>query len=205
MTSAATGMLGSYAPGDTWLHRLPAGVKFGGLFVAGLVVTIWQGYVGAVGMLVAAIAVLASSRARPGPLLRSLRGLLVVAVLLGAWHTWQSGWPRAVEVVADLLSLVLLATALTATTPVDELIDVLTRLVRPLRRFGVNPERVALAFSLALRAIPSTIALAEETRDAARARGLERDPRARVVPLVLRTVAQARDTGEALHARGIAD
>ena len=40
---------------------------------------------------------------------------------------------------------------------------------------------------------------------AARARGLERSPRALVVPIALRTVARAQTTGEALHARGILD
>ena len=44
-----------------------------------------------------------------------------------------------------------------------------------------------------------------QTGDAARARGLERDPRARLVPLVVRSVAHARATGEALDARGIGD
>jgi biotin transport system permease protein len=94
---------------------------------------------------------------------------------------------------------------LTVTTPVDEVLDAITRALRPLRRLGVDPEKVALAFSLVLRAIPTTVAIADETRDAARARGLERDPRARLTPLVLRVVAQARATGEALHARGLGD
>lgn len=205
MTSSATGLLGSYTPSDTWLHRLSAGTKLGGLFVAGLVVALAQGHVAALVLLGASVLVLATSGARLRPLLRSLRGILIVALMLGAWHLWQNGWPQAVEVVADLLSLVLLATAMTASTPVDEILDVITRRLRPLRRVGVDPEKVALAFSLTLRAIPTTMALAEETRDAARARGLERDPRARIIPLVVRTVAQARATGEALHARGVAD
>ncbi|RYE75981.1 MAG: energy-coupling factor transporter transmembrane protein EcfT, partial [Myxococcales bacterium] len=53
--------------------------------------------------------------------------------------------------------------------------------------------------------IPRTIAIAEETRDAARARGLQRSPRARLIPMVLRVVAHARATGDALHARGLGD
>jgi biotin transport system permease protein len=64
---------------------------------------------------------------------------------------------------------------------------------------------VALAFSLMIRGIPTTIQLASETRQAAMARGLERNPRALVTPMVLRTVAHARATGEALHARGVGD
>jgi len=98
-----------------------------------------------------------------------------------------------------------MATVLTVTTPVDEVLDTVTRALRPLRRVGVDPERVALAFSLMIRAIPTTIEIADETRDAAVARGLQRDPRARLTPMVIRVVAHARTTGDALHARGIGD
>ncbi len=83
--------------------------------------------------------------------------------------------------------------------------DAVGRGLRPLRPLGVDPQAGALAFSLMLRAIPSTILLAEESRHAALARGLERSPRALLVPFVIRTVARARDTGDALHARGIGD
>ena len=99
----------------------------------------------------------------------------------------------------------LAATVMTATTPIDEMLDTLVVWLAPFRRFGVKPERVALAFSLTLRGIPTTIEVAQETRDAARARGLQRSPRARLVPLVIRVVAHARATGDALHARGLGD
>ena len=71
--------------------------------------------------------------------------------------------------------------------------------------FRSDADAVALAFSLMIRAIPTTIAIADETRDAAVARGLERSPRARLTPLVIRVVAHARATGDALQARGIGD
>ncbi|MGZ4466588.1 MAG: energy-coupling factor transporter transmembrane component T, partial [Nocardioides sp.] len=76
---------------------------------------------------------------------------------------------------------------------------------RPLRRVGVDADRVALAFALMVRAIPTTLEIATETRDAALARGLQRDPRARLTPMVIRVVAHARATGDALHARGVGD
>ncbi len=201
----ATSLLGAYRPGATVLHRLPAGVKLLGLVVASLVVTVVGGWRSAVAALVASLVLVVVSRMPVRTALRALRGLLVVMVLLGGWLTWQSGWPRAVETVGDLVALVVLATVVTTTTPVDAMLDTLTRVLGPLRPLGVDPERVALAFSLVLRTIPLTIALAEETRDAARARGLERDPRARLTPFAIRVVADAQATGEALHARGVGD
>ncbi len=198
-------LLGMHRPGTTWLHRLPAGAKLLGLLVLAVVVVVVRGPMSAVVVLAAAVGLgaYAGLTAREG--LRTLRGLLLVAVLLGGFQAWNNGWARAVESVGDLLALVVLATVLTLTTPVDEVLDALVIAMRPLRRLGVDPDRVALTISLALRAIPTTVAIAEETRDAAVARGLERSPRARLVPLVVRVVAHARATGDALHARGVGD
>lgn len=198
-------LLGLHQPGTTWLHRLGAGTKLLGLVVASLVVVLVRGPVSALVFLAVAACLLAWSGARLALTLRAMRWLLLTAAILGAWTVWQNGPSRAVEVVGDLLALILLATTLTVTTPVDEVMDAVARGLGPLRRLGVDPEQVALAFSLMLRAIPTTIMLAEEGRDAAVARGLERSPRARLIPLVVRVVARARDTGDALHARGIGD
>jgi biotin transport system permease protein len=198
-------LLGLHQPGTTWLHRLPAGAKLLGLLLASLVVVLVRGPVSAVVFVAVGAILLVWSGARLGLTLRAMRWLLVTAALLGAWTAWQQGWPRAVEVVGDLVALILLATTMTVTTPVDEVMDAVGRGLQPLRPIGVDPEAVALAFSLMLRAIPTTIVLAEESRHAAIARGLERSPRALLVPFVIRTVARARDTGDALHARGIGD
>ena len=92
-----------------------------------------------------------------------------------------------------------------ATTPVNAMLDAFIRWIAPLRHVGVDPERVALTIGLAIQALPGTIALAVETRDAARARGLGRHPRAYLTPFVIRVVARAHETGDALHARGIGD
>jgi len=198
-------LLGLHQPGTTRLHRLPAAAKLLGLLTASVAVVAARGPVSGVVALAVAVVLGAWSGAGVRTMLRSLRVLLLMAALLLAYTAWQRGWERAVEVTADLLSLVVLATVVTVTTPVDEILDAVTRGLGPLRRVGVDPERVGLAFSLMIRAVPTTLDLAVETRDAARARGLERDPRARLVPLVIRSVAHARATGEALDARGIGD
>lgn len=195
----------AHHPGTTLLHRLPAGAKLLALLLAAVAVVAVRGPVTAgVGVVVAVVLVVWSGIGLRR-LLLSLRGLVAVLALLAVFHTWQHGWQRAIETVGDLVTLVLLATVVTATTAVTAMLDALTAALRPLRRTGVHPGRVALAFALTLRTIPYAIELATETRDAARARGLERDPRARVIPLVLRMVAHARTTGEALWARDVAE
>lgn len=207
-------LIGAHRPADTVLHRLPASAKLVSLLVAGPLVAIVRGWQSSLLALGVAVALVALSRMPGRDLVRAVRGLLILVILLGGWLTHQEGWPRAVETVGDLVALVLLATVVTTTTRVDAILDVVERALEPASRLvrrtsgdrlRIDPGRVALAFSLVLRTIPATIGLAEETRDAARARGLERDVRARLTPFAIRVVADAQATGEALHARGVGD
>ncbi|MFS0886793.1 energy-coupling factor transporter transmembrane component T family protein [Aeromicrobium sp. 179-A 4D2 NHS] len=197
--------LGMYQPGTSPLHRLSPGPKLVALLVLAIVVLALKGPWSGLAFVGVSLALAALGRLSLRSVARALRGFAIVAVMLLAFNAWQNGWPRAVEVVADLVALILAATVLTATTAVNDLLDTIVRSLAPFRRFGVDPQRVGLTFSLVLRAVPGTLELAAETRDAARARGLERSMRARTTPLVLRAVARARDTGDALHARGVLD
>lgn len=198
-------MIGDYQSGTTLLHRLPAGVKLLAMLAAAVATVVARGWVASLVALGIAAALLAWSGAGLRVTLTALRGVAIAVVLLFAWQTWQHGWPRAVETVGDIVALMLLATVLTVTTRVQDLLDAITAGLRPLRRVGVDADRVALAFALTIRAIPATLDLARETRQAAQARGLERSLRARLVPFVIRVVARAHETGAALHARGVAD
>ncbi len=125
--------------------------------------------------------------------------------MVSAFQWWIDGPAKAIETLVDLLALALAAIVVSATTSVNAMLDAIVRWVGPFRRVGVDPERVALTFSMAIGALPGTVTLALETRDAARARGLGRHPRAYVTPFVIRVVARAHETGDALHARGLGD
>jgi biotin transport system permease protein len=153
-----------------------------------------------------AVAVLAAGVARLGlaRLAGSLRPALPVIVVFAGIQWLLYGPTRAAGTVASLLALALAAIVVSSTTEVNAMLDALIRWIGPLRRVGLNPGRLALTIALAIGALPGTVALALETRDAARARGV-RHPRAFLAPFVIRVVARAQETGDALHARGIGD
>jgi biotin transport system permease protein len=197
--------LGTYRTGTTVLHRIPAGPKLGLLAAYGLATVVARGPWTAINFLAFSLLLVAVARLPARPLLRGLRPLLLVVVLVAAFQVWQRGWPTAIHVVGDLVALVVAALVFTGTTRVDAMLDAIVRGLGPFRRVGVNPEKIALAFSLMITAIPGILQIAHETRSAAKARGLERSPRALLVPMAIRTVAQAYETGAALHARGIGD
>ncbi|GHJ57946.1 hypothetical protein NOK12_04650 [Nocardioides sp. OK12] len=203
MSSAVT--VAAYRPGDTLVHRLPVGAKLGALALFSLSVVLVRSMPASWVWLGLALLAALVARTDLATLLRAARLVLVLAVVVSAFQWWIDGPAKAVETLVDLLALALGAIVVSATTSVNAMLDAIVRWVGPLRRVGVDPERVALTFSMAIGALPGTVGLALETRDAARARGLGGHPRAYVTPFVVRVVARAHETGDALHARGLGD
>ena len=201
---STTGLVGVYQPGTTLLHRLPVGAKLGGLMVFSLAIVLVRSMPASWVFLAIALVVALVARVRLGTLARAARTILFLALFVGALQWWWYGRDKAIETFVDLLSLSLAAVVVSATTAVNGMLDSFVRWIGPLRRLGVDPERVALTIGLAVQALPGTIALALETRDAARARGV-RHPRAFLTPFVIRVVARAHETGDALRARGLGD
>ena len=201
---SSTGLVGIYQPGDSLLHRAPVGLKLGGLAAFSLTIVLVRSMPASWAFLGVALALGLVGRIRLLTLARAARTVLFFAAFVGALQWLWYGRDKAIETFVDLVALSLAAVVVSAPTPVNAMLDAFIRWITPLRRFGVDPERVALAFGLAIQALPGTVALATETRDAARARGV-RHPRAFLTPFVIRVVARAHETGDALHARGIGD
>ncbi len=194
--------LGVYLHRDSPLHALPAGVKLLGLLAASLLLLLFPSLpvVGAAFALSLGLYALARIPARE---LRSV--LRPAAFVLGPLFLFQGlvvGWANASLVVLRLATLVLLATLVTLTTRALALLDTLQRALRPLARFGVNPARIGLLVSLTLRFLPLMATWLHEVREAQRARGLERDVLAVLVPLLVKTLRTADALADAIDARG---
>lgn len=198
-------LLGVYRPGTSLLHRLGPGPKLAFLAAWSIAVVMVRGPIASPVFLAIAVAVAAWSGLSLRRAARTMRGFLIMMAVVAAFQTWQRGIDVAVAVVASLGALFLMGLAFTATTAVDDLLTTIERLASHLRRVGVRPERIALSFALVLRALPAVLEVAKETRAAARARGLDRSPRAMLVPFAIRVVAHAYATGDALTARGLGD
>ncbi len=198
-------LTGLYRPGTSVLHRTPAGAKLAGLLLLTTVlVALRTPLAVAVGAAITVVTY-AVARMRPKDLWAQVRPLRWVALVLVPFQLWSGGPTAAIVVVGTLLVAVGAAGLVTLTTRVTEMLDAMLWLLRPLRRLGVDPARVALVLSMTIRAIPVLAATFDEVREARRARGLERSPRALITPLVVRTLRHADRLGEALAARGLDD
>lgn len=194
-----------YLPVDSVLHRMPAGAKLLGLGVMAMVSVVirdpWQ-----VVLLVLLVAGLyAVGRVPWSTAVAQVRPLAWFATALAVFQLVVSGWERAAVVVGGLLGLVLLAALVSLTTRTTAIVDAVVVGARPLRRVGVDPERLGLLVALAVRAVPVVADLARQVREAQLARGAATSPTAFVVPLVVRSLRHADRLADALVARGIDD
>lgn len=195
-------LLGVYSPGDSWLHRQRAAPKVAALVVVTVTAVLLRSPVLAAGLLLLAVLLLLSSRVDLRRLVRPLLLLGGVAVGLAAFVSWQQGLDRGVVVICRLLTLALLAWTVSLTTRVSEMLAVLLRTLRPLRRLGVPTERVAMTLALAIRTVPLLMATVQSAQDARLARGRDRSVAALAVPVVVRSARIAEELGDALVARG---
>ncbi len=198
-------VLGLYRPGTSVLHRVSAGWK---LLVMLIVVTVivlltapWQ--LGIAALVVCAGYAIARIPARVALMqLWPMRWLIVV---VAAFQVWLAGPERAVMVCGTLLLTVAVAALVTLTTRVTEMLDVCRRLLQPLRRWGVDPDRAGLLLALTLRCIPLMVTIVNAVMEARKARGTGFSLRAIAVPTIVRALRAADQLGEALIARGVDD
>jgi biotin transport system permease protein len=198
-------LFANYVPGSSVVHRAPLWLKFVLVLGCGMASFLIADWTVAAGMLALMCGLFLLSGAGPARLLRAVRPVLPVLAAIGLFQWWQLGSPTAARIVLNVLICIVAASILTATTPVQALLDGVASLARPFRRFGADPERFALTIAIMLRSIPFIAGAYSDVRDSARARGLERNPRALVLPVFITTVAFARQTGEALAARGLGE
>ncbi len=198
-------LMGTYVEGESPIHRTPLAAKAMALLAMGILTLALPGAPGRSILLGIAVLVHLLAGLPPEKLWRPLRAMWLFLIVIIAYQYWINGPATAWAIIAGMMACIYAANILTATTPVQVLLDGVVAATSPLQRFGADPERFALTISLMLRSIPFILGAFNDVRDAAMARGLERSARARVLPVVVGTVAYARQTGDALAARGLGE
>jgi biotin transport system permease protein len=198
-------MIGLYQPGTSVLHRLPAGWKLLAMLLAIVGIVLlqapWQ-------LGVAALAVVggfALARIPARVTWSQLWPMRWFLLFIAVFQVIFTGWERAVMTCGTLLLTVAVAALITLTTRVTEMLDVCQRLLGPLRRFGVDPDRAGLVLALTIRCIPLMVEIVGAVSQARKARGAGFSLRALVVPSVVRALRRADAIGDALTARGVDD
>lgn len=195
-------MLSLYVPGDSFVHRAPAAAKLAVLLICGAALFV----VSSIPVHAAELALVAglfhAARLPWRDAFRQLRTALIFLVPIFLFHVFVTDWALGLETVLRILVLLLLAVLVTLTTRTTDMIDVLETTVRPLRHVGVNPSKTGMMLSMVIRFIPMMMREAQEVLEAQRARGLDRNAVALLMPLLIKTLKMADDLSEAIEARG---
>jgi len=198
--------LALYHPAAGPVHRAPAGLKL--LVLAALGVLLFAvPRLDVVGGALAGVLLVGLGLARlPWRVLwAQVRPVLVWLAALFVVHLLVTDAVTGALAVTRLLTLVLAAAVVTATSRVTELVDVVERICAPLRWVGVRPARIGLVIAMTLRFIPLIAERAARIREAQAARGGSRRFTILVVPLLVQVLQMAHTTAEALDARGADD
>ncbi|ATG49435.1 cobalt transporter [Celeribacter ethanolicus] len=191
-----------YIPGDSALHRARPAWKLALLFVycTAIFVVTHPGMLGAGLVLVALSYGIAGLSARDA--LTAILPALFVLVIIFAAQLWLESLGMAIYVTLRLMALLMAAALVTYTTRASEFTEGILALLSHAPAW-VPKDKIALAMSLVWRFIPMIRAQFDEVREAQRARGLERNMLALVVPLVVRTLKTADEVAEAITARSL--
>lgn len=199
-------MFATYQPGNSLLHRLPAGLKVLLVCVFILAATLiirepWQ-VLPALGLTAILYAI---GRIRPRAVWEQVRPVvpMLIAILVLQWIV--ADLDTALRVCGALLVAIMVAGLVALTTRISDMLDAVTRAAQPLRHIGVSPDRIALVLVLTIRAIPLLARRLRQVTEARKARGLGMSIRALVVPTVLGALTTADQLGDALAARGVDD
>lgn len=202
---ASSELFGTYQPSGSPLERVAVGWKYLILLVLTVPAIVVGSWWFSLASILVTLAILLGARVGTRRATALGWGMAVVGVLIIVVQGLAGRVMTGVVIVENLVLALYATRVLTLTTPVPELVDGIAAACRPLRVLRVDPDRIALAVAVMVRSLPHLLGAFDEVRDAATARGIRRNPTAYVAPVVVRAVAYAHATGDALAARGLGE
>lgn len=190
--------------GDSFLHRLPAGLKLAGLAVIslGLFAIPIPSFLAAAAF--AGLAGHALLRISAGEIWHRMRSFALIVVVVALFTAFFNSPAEGLVALFRLSALALFASLVTATTTTGDFIDVITSAALPLEKIGLlRAHDVGLAIGLVIRFLPEIIGRYETICNAHHARGLKIRPLTTVVPLIITTLRSADEIAAAIDARSI--
>lgn len=195
-------MISLYLWPPGWAHRIPAGWKLLALAIVGGVISVTGDPAWLAAALAGVVALYASLGLRALKELRRLVPLLPILVAIAGFHAVLGNWLDGVVVVERLAVMVLVANAVTMTTRMSDMLDIVSTVLKPLARVGVPVPAVAFAISLVVRFVPVLLNLWQERAEAHRARTGKRPSWRALGSFFLDAVRLADRVAESVDARG---
>ncbi|MCZ2328117.1 energy-coupling factor transporter transmembrane component T family protein, partial [Bartonella sp. F02] len=194
-------MIGLYVPQDTFIHRLKPSIKLLFLAVCGTIIFMVSSGCVLFLFLLCVSLLYAIAKIPFRNVMQQLKMMGPFLALIFVFQAVFDGYWTGLWVVLRLIILILLASLVSLTTKISEMVHSIEAGARPFRRFGINPSQLSIVLSMTIRFIPVVREKFNEVREAQQARGLDTKITALAVPLIIRTIRMASEIAEALDAR----
>lgn len=195
-------MISIYLRSESWLHKVPAGLKLLVVAIASLLLfqvkSIWI----FLPCLAVVLGVYASLGKEGLAQLKMLRSMTVFLAILLALH-WFSGtvWD-GIAVIMRLVVLILAANLVSITTRMDDMLEAVQPLFKPVQWFGMSSRKPALGVTLVLRFAPHMLQVFSLLAEAYQARTGVRSSWRLLAPFAIQSLRMSDNVAEALKARG---
>ena len=196
---------GLYVSRPSLVHRLPAGLKLAIVAAAGIGVFFLDDPIVLAGVLAVSAAIALIARLPVLNVARHFAPFLALIALFFAFHAIFTSVLTGWVIVARFAVMILLGLYLGMTTRTSALVAAIETALGPLRVFGIDPERVSLVLSMTVRFMPLVAETYADIAAAQKARGLERNVLAVMIPLLVRLLQRADDIADSLVARGVGE
>ncbi|WP_336287779.1 MULTISPECIES: energy-coupling factor transporter transmembrane component T family protein [unclassified Bartonella] len=194
-------MIGLYFPQDTLIHRLRPEVKLVFLTICATII-IMVSSIPLLSLFLLFVALLYRVAKIPFEnILKQLKSTGLFLVLIFVFQAIFNNWLTGFEVILRLVTLIFLASLVSLTTKVSDMVTSIEAGLRPFRCLGINPSKFSMVLSMTIRFIPVVSEKFNEVREAQKARGFDTNIFALAMPLILRTIKMASEVAEALDAR----
>lgn len=222
-------ILGQYIPGDSFVHKLDPRTKLISSIWFIMLIFLAKGFL-SYGILAAIVLTAAYISEIPIRYyidgLKPLTFLILITVVLqllfsqGDTILLQLGWIKitqegvinAVKIIIRFILIIFMSTILTLTTTPLEIADGIESLLKPLKKFKIPVQEIALVLSIALRFVPTLMQETEKIMDAQKSRGVEFNEGSLIermkkivpllIPLFISSIDRADELATAMTARG---
>ncbi len=193
----------TYIKGDSFLHKMPAGQKLIFMIIFGLFVYLLPSAIitQIVGWLFF-ILLLVLSQISLAKILQYMRPFLIFLAYITFVFLFFQSWQQAILYGLRILLLLAYSALFVLTTSMQEMQNLLYRLFKFTKYVGLNPEYVAMCFTITLRAAPLMAGIFENIVEARKARGLKARRFMVIIPAIIGAFRLAHTMSEALDARG---
>lgn len=223
--------LGKYLPLNSCIHKLDPRAKIIAMLIVLIAIFIPAGWLGYVLIALAVISLIFMAKLSLKFVIKAMKPMLFMMVFLlvinilvvksgtiilsiGSFAIYTDAIIQTLYIVVRLVLMIMITTALTATTKPLDLTLGIEDLLKPFARFKVPSHEIAMLISIALRFIPDLIEETQRIMKAQTSRGVDlKEGKLKekvmailslIVPLFVSAFQRAEDLANAMEARGYA-